>query len=237
MPPSRSCGRLRSVPKTVTLLPFPSIAACVTHPAPARSVSRMLNGREHVPRRPSSSGCWRSFKLAVFKSNVKTPSTAMFCPERVSRALRAEFTESTGTEGSVQSGLIPTANSSRTLSSDGVYPWSASISPMHPQQSPPQFNDSASLACSSKRPQIVQFMSMPLSHSNDRSWPICDIVVEARSRSRTVEVTSINRHPLSCRRAQCRTRSELLSPASNAHPAARQSAMVSPCPSCWFHTA
>lgn len=49
-----------------------------------------------------------------------------------------------GSPGSVHPGRSPATNSLRTLVSDHLSPMSASILPIHPQQSPPQSSDSGS---------------------------------------------------------------------------------------------
>jgi hypothetical protein len=61
--------------------------------------------------------------------------------------------------GSTHFGLRPSANSSRTFASDDSEPISASISPIQPQQSPPQSTDNGSPSWLSFRPQIWQFIS------------------------------------------------------------------------------
>lgn len=61
-----------------------------------------------------------------------------------------------GLNGSIQPGRSPASYSWRTYSSDSAHPISASIAPMHLQQSPPVLPDSGSSGLSSRHAQIVQ---------------------------------------------------------------------------------
>lgn len=58
--------------------------------------------------------------------------------------------------GSIQSGRRPASDSLRTCASDSGQPISASISPTHPQQSPPQSVESGSARISRTRLQMPQ---------------------------------------------------------------------------------